>query len=135
MQSNQTPDTSPEREFKDKVSTRIVRSIESGVQAAEDSVRETAVAAEPPPPPPVEAEPRRKTVDAPTTRRETVIVSAPEGVDSFAPAEEVSSSDGPIRNPEEATRVAERVSREIVANPTQALAVNINVAAVRALFS
>jgi len=120
---------------------KSARSIEEARQAVEAATEEVRK---------IEA---RSLSFAPTENRPA---ESPRSERSFAPPPDVASDDRevasveedpsiteeapevaepPIRDPQEATRIAERVSRDIVANPSQALSVNINVAAVRALFS
>ncbi len=115
--------------FVDKVTTRSVEEIAARVAEATESIRELeARAAEP-----ARREPSPRVAESvpPSDVGEASGVPSEGGVEVAA----VEDESAPIRSPEEATRVAERVAREIVQRPPEALAVNINVAAVRALFS
>lgn len=122
----------------DKVTTRSLEEATKGVEAATEEVRRIERGAdrvEQPSPPPREAPRAGRGGNAPQEASRDEFPVGDVNNQSRVTDINVQPAEPPIRSPEEATRVAERVSREIVANPPQALAVNINVAAVRALFS
>jgi len=124
--------------IEDKVTAQAINDARREVDAAAKEVRELDAALSAPPQ--TERAPResirseRSASPPPEPFREELEVEGTSGEIDIGEID-VDSSEPPIRTAEEATRVAERVSREIAANPSQALAVNINIAAVRALFS
>lgn len=122
----------------DKVTTRSLEEAAKGVETATDEVREIEREADlvEQSPPTLREAPRADrggNAQREVSRNESSVGDL--NGESRVSEINVQPAEPPIRSPEEATRVAERVSREIVANPPQALAVNINVAAVRALFT